>query len=111
MLAPFNLFFGAWVLSAEAYRRMSSFGEGAAALVAPEIGIPLAIGKQLAPHTSAILMTPLIVISVIIVIVGIIVLAAAKSKTPGMLLTALGFLLGGGAFFITYKSENKKRSA
>jgi uncharacterized membrane-anchored protein len=89
----------------------TNFGEGIAALAMPEVGIPLAIGKQLVPHTSAILMTPLIILSVVLVIIGIIVYAAAKTKTPGALLMILGLLLGGGAFFVTYKSESKKRSA
>lgn len=73
---------------------------------APEVGIPLEIGKQLAPHAPTILMVPLVFAAILVIIIGIIVLAAAKSKTPGSILLVLGFLLGGGAFFVMYKTES-----
>lgn len=77
---------------------------------APEVGVPLEIGKQLAPHAPTILMIPLVMFSILFIIIGIIVLSAAKSKTPGALLLLLGFLLGGGAFFVMYKTESKKNA-
>jgi hypothetical protein len=73
--------------------------------VAPEFGIPMELGKTLAPHAPTILMIPLVVMSVLLIIVGIIVLSAANNKMPGSLLLVLGFLLGGGAFFVMVKTE------
>jgi uncharacterized membrane protein YgaE (UPF0421/DUF939 family) len=49
--------------------------------------------------------TWLIIASVVIIIIGIITLSAAKSATPGALLTTLGFLLGVGGAFLTYKQN------
>lgn len=83
--------------------------ESALMMGAPEVGIPLELGKSLAPHAPTLLMIPLVVMSILFIIIGIIVLSAAKSKTPGALLLMLGFLLGGGAFLVMYKLESKKK--
>jgi hypothetical protein len=87
---------------------METLGQGALLVAAPEVGIPLEVGKQLAPHASTILMIPLVMFSILLIIVAIIVLSAAKSKTPGYLLLLLGFLTGGGAFYVMARSEGKK---
>jgi uncharacterized RDD family membrane protein YckC len=78
--------------------------------VAPEVGIPAELAKQLAPHAPMIIMIPLVIIALILIIVGIIALGAAQNKTPGILLTIVGFLLAGGAFFVMVRSESKKKS-
>lgn len=78
-------------------------------MAAPEVGIPMELGKQLAPHAPTVLMIPLVILSIIFIIVGIIVLSAANNKTPGALLMVLGFLLGGGAFFVMYRTESKAK--
>jgi hypothetical protein len=80
-----------------------------AAMFTPE-GAALAVGKELAPHAPTILMIPLVVLSIILIIIGIIVLSAAQSKTPGVLLLVLGFLLAGGAFVVMVKSQGKKKA-
>ncbi len=49
--------------------------------------------------------TWLIIVAVIIVIIGIITLSAAKSVTPGALLTTLGFLLGVGGTVLAYRQN------
>jgi len=54
-------------------------------------------------------MIPLVILSIIFIIVGIIVLSTANNKTPGALLMVLGFLLGGGAFFVMYRTESKAK--
>ncbi len=84
---------------------MADLGEQALLMGAPEVGIPLEVGKQLAPHAPAILMIPLVSFAVLLVIIGIIVIAASANKTSGVLLTVLGVLLGGGAFFVMVRSE------
>jgi uncharacterized membrane-anchored protein len=85
-------------------------GESALMMGAPEVGIPMEIGKQLAPHAPTIMMVPLVIFSIIFIIIGIIVFSAAKTKTPGIMLLMLGLLLGGGAFFVMVKSESKKKA-
>lgn len=75
---------------------------------APEVGIPLEFGKQLAPHAPTILMIPLVMFAILFIIIGIIVFSTAKTKTPGALLMFLGLLLGGGAFFVMARVEGKK---
>ena len=81
--------------------------EAALMMAAPEVGVPLEIGKQLAPHAPAILMVPFVVFSVLLIIIGIIVVSVAANKTPGVLLLVLGMLLGGGAFFVMVRSESR----
>jgi len=83
-------------------------GEAALMVGAPEVGIPMEIGKQLAPHASAILMMPLIALSILIIIIGISVFSTAKTKTPGAMLLMMGLLLGGGAFTVASRSEGKR---
>ncbi len=79
-------------------------------MAAPEVGIPLEVGKQLAPHAPTILMIPLVILSILLIIIAIIVIAAAKNKVPGYLLLFLGFLTGGGAFFVMARSESKPKT-
>ena len=79
-------------------------------MVAPEVGIPMEIGKQLAPHAPTLMMIPLVILSVIFIIIGIIVFSTASTKTPGVMLLMLGLLLGGGAFFVMVKAEHKKNA-
>jgi hypothetical protein len=83
----------------------------ALAAFAPEVGIPLEVGKQLAPHAPTIVLVPVVVFSIILVIIAIIVISASQNKTPGYLLLALGFLTGGAAFFVMIRSESKKKTA
>lgn len=54
-------------------------------------------------------MFPLVVLALIIVIVGVLAMAIAADKTPGIVLSVLGFLLGGGAFFVMYRGERGKK--
>ncbi len=75
---------------------------------APEVGIPLQLGKQLAPHAPLILMMPLVVFAIIFVIIGIIALSVATNKVTGIMFSMLGLLLGGGALFIMAKTESHK---
>lgn len=86
---------------------MGDSGDAALMMAAPEVGVPMEIGKQLAPHAPAIMMIPLVVFSVLLVIIGIIVVSVAANKTPGVLLLVLGMLLGGGAFFVMVRSESR----
>mgnify|MGYP001615798319 FL=1 len=86
---------------------MAQLSEAGFMMAAPEVGLPLEIGKQLAPHAPTILMIPLVVLSILFIVIGIIVVSADKSKTPGALLLTLGFLLGGGAFLVMYKTESR----
>jgi len=89
---------------------MSSFADSALMAANPEFGVPMEIGKQLAPHAPTILMIPLVVFAIVLIIIGVIIIAAAKTKTAGIILTVLGFMLGGGAFFIMYRTERKNAS-
>lgn len=84
-------------------------GEVGLMVAAPEVAIPMMVGEKLLPHAPTILMIPLIIWSIIIIIIGIIVLATAKNKTPGTLITVLGFLLGAGAFLVISKTEGRKK--
>jgi hypothetical protein len=90
---------------------MSQAEEAGLIAAAPEVGIPLEIGKELAPHAPTLLMIPLVIFSIICIIASIILLAAVKSKTPGALLLVLGLLLGSGAFLVVYKTESRKKRA
>ncbi len=90
---------------------MSQAEEAGLIAAAPEVGIPLEIGKELAPHAPTLLMIPLVIFSIICIIASIIMLAALKSKTPGALLLVLGLLLGSGAFLVVYKTESRKKRA
>ena len=89
---------------------MAELGESALMMGAPEVGIPMEIGKQLAPHAPMVMMMPLVFVSIILIIVGIVVFSTAKAKAPGTMLLVLGFLLGGGTFFMMAKTENKKKT-
>lgn len=62
---------------------------------------------ELAKHAPMLLMVPLVIFAILFIIIGIIVLAAQK-YTAGILLTVLGFLLGGGAFFVMARSAAQK---
>jgi drug/metabolite transporter (DMT)-like permease len=89
---------------------MAQLGETALMVGAPEVGIPMEIGKQLAPHAPTILMIPLVAFSILLILIGIIVFSTDHtSKTPGALLLLLGFMVGGGAFLIMYKTESSKK--
>ncbi len=61
---------------------------------------------ELAKHAPMLLMVPLVLFAILFIIIGIIVLAAGK-YTAGTLLTVLGFLLGGGAFFVMARSASR----
>jgi hypothetical protein len=75
---------------------------------APEIGVPLEIGRAIAPHATTFIMLPFVVVAIILVIVGVIMMATAKkSKLPGSVLTILGFMVGGGALFVAARSEGR----
>jgi hypothetical protein len=87
---------------------MAQAAEGLMMAANPEIGIPMEIGKQLAPHTGTFLMIPFVAFAILFIIIGIIVFSVSKSKTPGIMLMMLGFLLGGGAFLMMVKSEGKR---
>jgi uncharacterized membrane-anchored protein len=91
---------------------MAELGETAFMMGAPEVGIPMEVGKQLAPHAPVLMMIPLVILSVIFIIIGIIVFSAASAsaKTPGIMLLMLGLLLGGGAFYVMVKAEHKKNA-
>jgi hypothetical protein len=92
---------------------MGDIGVGDEALMmgAPEVGIPLEIGKQLAPHAPAILMVPLIMFALLFIIIGIIAVSFAANKTPGALFMVLGFLMAGAGIFVIVRTEvNHARS-
>lgn len=89
-------------------QRMAGLGESAFMAAAPEVGIPLEVAKQAAPHLPTLVMVPLVMFAILFIIIGIIVVSAAQNKTPGVLLLVLGFLLGGGAFFVMYRTESAK---
>ena len=97
-------------MEGQAAQTAQQLGEVSFVAAAPEVAIPLEVGKQLAPHAPTILMIPLVALAVLLIIIGVIVLASAQSKTPGALITLLGFLLGGGAFFVMIRTEGKKRA-
>ena len=81
--------------------------DAALMMMAPEVGIPMEVGKQLAPHAPAILMFPVIGLAVLLIIIGIIVVSVATNKTSGVLLLLFGSLLFGGAIFVVVRSESK----
>jgi hypothetical protein len=74
----------------------------------PEAGVAMAAQQVATAHAGSILMLPLIGFAILLIIIGIIVLSAAKNKTPGYLLTFLGLMVGGGAFFVAARSEGQK---
>lgn len=76
--------------------------EGAAANVATKVVVG---------HAGTILMFPFVWISIILIIIGIIAFSAASNKVPGVMITIVGLLLGGGAFFMMYKDQSKPKAA
>lgn len=98
-------------MAEQAAQAAQTIGEAGFMAAAPEVALPLEVGKQLAPHAPTFLMVPLVALAVLLILIGIIVLAADKSKTPGALITLLGFLLGGGAFFVMLRTEGKNKRA
>jgi F0F1-type ATP synthase assembly protein I len=64
-------------------------------------------GAAVAHHAPVIIMAPFIAAAMIFALIGIIAFSA-HARTTGMMFIFLGFLMGGGAFFIMYKSESAK---
>jgi hypothetical protein len=92
--------------------RVTAMSDTLMMAAAPEVGVPMEVAKQLAPHAPTLLMGLLVVLALIMIIIGVIIESAATNKTPGIMLMIVGFLLGGGAFFIMYRTEsNRKKQA
>ncbi len=79
---------------------------GVAATDADPVTAGISVVKN---HVPTILMIPLISMSIFLIIIGIIVFSTAKSKSPGILLLMLGFLMAGAAFVVIIKTETNKK--
>lgn len=79
---------------------------GTAATDADPITAGISVVKN---HVPTLLMVPLISMSIFLIIIGIIVFSTARSKTPGVLLLMLGFLMAGAAFMVIIKTETNKK--
>jgi len=74
---------------------------------APEVAIPMEVGKQVLPYAPSLAMAPIIVFSLFIIFLAILILSYAKHKEAGYLLFLFGLLSGGGALFAMYKLKPK----
>lgn len=93
--------------AAAAESAAARLGGVALTLAAPEIAVPLAVAKGL-KHAPTLLMIPFVVVSILFILVGMLIFSFSKKhKAFGGILFVLGLLLGGGAFFVAYKTESR----
>ena len=82
-----------------------------ASLVAEEVAVPIleklglsGIAPSMIPKQSALFGTSIMIIAIIIILIGILIFSVKKSKTPGIMILFVGFLLGAGGLYLAHSS-------